>query len=161
MGKKKGSAKDFLNFIDESEKENVDNMYNNNNSARRTQLNTAAKESPPVSSKEDNEDNEDNKDSIKIEKVSPETKSNELKENSQTTEDNKKKKSQKNENLREKDKLITGPKIFRKKDRALFILSKSEEFEGITTKGDMLDYILENFFSKKNIKEVLEKGLKY
>lgn len=51
-------------------------------------------------------------------------------------------------------------KLTKESDKAVFILTNSGEFP-VRGKNEMVDYIISKFIEKKNVREILDQGIKW
>lgn len=71
-----------------------------------------------------------------------------------------KKTTQKKATKNEKKEYPRSYRLTEKADRAVLILSNSGQFP-VSGKFEMVDYIISKFIEKKNIREILEEGIKW
>jgi len=70
------------------------------------------------------------------------------------------KEEKKKKGKEEKKKYDISYKLTKEADKAIFILSNSEEFP-VRGKNEMVDYIILKFIEKKSVREILDQGIKW
>ncbi len=161
MAKKTSSSVSrFANLINDDDQKELDKVYN------RTEKNASkASETPKKEDTEPEIEEKASKEDVteKAEVISEQSKEEikeERKESGKEEKEQERKEEKKKKSKEEKKKYDVSYKLTREADKAIFILSNSEEFP-VRGKNEMVDYIISKFIEKKNVREILDQGIKW
>lgn len=148
MAKKTSSVSRFSSLLNDVDKGQLDAVYN------KTEVPASATEEKTVGASPVLQEEET---------VVPEQNDNDIQEkekNGKKELENVGKGEKRKKGKEEKRSAGVSYKLTKESDKAVFILTNSGEFP-VRGKNEMVDYIISKFIEKKNVREILDQGIKW